>query len=481
MNFLLRPLILCVLVLGFTAGCTTTKEAAVVRATPEDAKVIANETFIFGFPVVLTGITRDVETSAAYTTKSKAPINQLLHKRLFPDDKFTAVVTPNADTLYSTAWLDLSEEPIVLTLPSSNRYYLAPLLSAWTEVIASPGTRTTGNDRQEIVIIGPRWKGTVPANLQQVKSPTNNVWLLGRIQTNGKNDYVHIHNLQDEWELTPLSYYGKGYIPPSNVTVNTMVDRQMAPVDQVTQMSAREFYTHLAEEMKLNPPLAADAAMVVKMRSIGINPGGSFNYEKLSPALQRAMEVGYADGNKRLRAEVAPSMSVENGWMTGSVLGAYGDKYFDRAFVALTGAGANLKEDAVYYRAVSDSSGQRFNGRNKYVLRFSKKQLPPVNGFWSLSMYNSKNFFVKNYMNKFAVGDRDHLSFNADGSLDLYVQAQSPGKGKESNWLPAPTDEEFNLVMRLYWPKQTVLNGGWKIPAVDRTSEPGRLSKNVEF
>lgn len=464
--------------IGVLFGCSTTKTVSTVQATPQEAEQIANDAFIFAYPLVLSGITRDVATGSAYTTKNKAPMNQILHKRTFPDDRFTDTVTPNADTLYSTAWLDLSEQPMVLTLPKSNRYYLAPLLSAWTEVIASPGTRTTGNERQEFVIVGPRWNGVIPSNLQQIKSPTNNVWLIGRIQTNGKKDYLNIHNIQDEWELTPLSFYGKSYIPPSNVPVNALADTRTAPVDQVTKMDAKEFFSFFAEEMKQNPPRAADAVAVAKMRTIGITPGESFSFEKLSPGVQRAVEQGYVGGNKRLRTEVPSGATVDNGWMTGNVIGTYDGKYFDRAYVALTGLGANTREDSVYFRAISDSSGQKLNGKNKYVLKLSKNQIPPVRGFWSLSMYNANRFFAKNSIERFAIGDRDRLVYNADGSLDLYIQEQSPGRAKEANWLPAPV-EDFNLVMRLYWPKQVVLDGTWRLPAVERTSEPGRLSKSL--
>ncbi|MDG0817814.1 DUF1254 domain-containing protein [Bdellovibrio svalbardensis] len=480
MKITLRVLTVNAVLFGALIGCSTTKEVTVSRITPQEAQTFAAEAFIYGYPLVLSGVTRDVETAAAYTTKSKAPINQLLHKRTFPDERFMEVVTPNADTLYSTAWLDVSEGPIVLTLPSSNRYYLAPILSAWTEVIASPGTRSSGNDRREFVITGPKWKGPLPTDMQEIKSPTNNLWLIGRIQTNGKKDYLTVHNIQDNWELTPLRFYGKSYLPPSNVEINPNVDTSTPPVDQVAKMDAKAFFSHMAEEMKHNPPVAADVPMVVKLQAMGLTPGEAFVYENLSPAMQQALDDGYAAGVKRLQTSIPSNASVNNGWMSLRTVGIYGDKYLDRAYVAMTGLGANTREDAVYFRAVTDATGDKFNGKNKYVLRFKKGQIPPVNGFWSLSMYNSKRFFVKNPIDRFAIGDRDRLNFNSDGSLDIYVQSQSPGKAKEANWLPAPA-EDFNLVMRLYWPKQVVLDGTWKAPAVERTSEPGRLSKNVEF
>ncbi|HWU44407.1 MAG TPA: DUF1214 domain-containing protein, partial [Bdellovibrio sp.] len=305
----------------------------------------------------------------------------------------------------------------------------------------------------------------------------NNAWILGRVQTNGKNDYVNVHTIQDGMELTPLSFYGKTYIPPSNVAVNGDVDVTIPPSAQVDKMDARSFYARLAEEMKMNPPTSADAAMVVKMKAIGLSPGESFAYSKLSDEQKRAVDAGFYTGFEKLHSAVPSNAKMENGWINNPTIGTYKTDYDSRAFIALVGLGANIRDDAVYFKARTDAIGARLNGNNKYVLRFAKGQTPPVNGFWSLSLYDEKNFFAKNSLKRYAIGDRDRLTYNSDGSLTLYIQAQSPGKAKESNWLPAPS-ENFSLVMRTYWPKQAILDGTWKIPSVQRTEmPPSRLSK----
>ena len=234
-------------------------------------------------------------------------------------------------------------------------------------------------------------------------------------------------------------------------------------------MDAATFFARLNALMKDNPPAAADADAMKRFAAIGVAPGKPFDPAKLDPAVAKGIERGAHAGREKIVAEAKkPLGNTVNNWSVMiDKMGRYGTDYLFRAVVARIGLGSNLPEDAVYPFTRVDAEGKPLTGANRYVIRFAKGQLPPVGAFWSVTMYNSKQAFVDNPINRYAIGDRDKLKFDADGSLTLYVQHESPGKDKESNWLPAPKDE-FNLVMRLYWPKKEVLDGAWKPPAVER-------------
>jgi hypothetical protein len=431
------------------------------------------DAYIFGYPLVLMDATKQVGTNVPESGENSAPINQFGRKRSFPDDTFTTVVSPNADTLYTFGFLDVAQEPVVLSVPElRNRYYLMQMLDAWTNVFACPGTRTTGSGQGDFAIVGPQWAGKLPAGVQEIKAPTNLVWIIGRTQTNGPADYPAVHVIQDEYRLTPLSVFGKFYTPPDNVPVSSSIDMKTPPVEQVFKMDASTFFGRLNDLMRDNPPFPADAGSLKRFASIGVVPGKSFDLKSLHPAVARGLEASIRDAQAKIIGNAkAPHGKTLNGWEFMSNLGTYGADYLWRAAVALVGLGANLPEDAVYPRATKDSNGQPFSGANRYSVQFAEGQLPPVGAFWSITMYNSNQFFVKNPIGRYAIGDRDKLKFNDDGSLTLYLQNESPGKEKESNWLPAPKDS-FSLFMRLYWPRKEILDGSWLPPAVvNQTAE----------
>jgi hypothetical protein len=440
------------------------------KLTEDESAKIAEDAYGYGYPLVLMDVTKTISTAVPKPEGGKAPLNQFAHLRAFPDATFTAVVSPNADTLFSIAWLDLAKEPIVLSVPAmGKRYYLMQMMDAWTKVFADPGTRTTGNDKGDFAIVGPRWTGELPKGVEEIKSPTNTVWLVGRTLTNGKDDYPAVHAIQNQYKLTPLSAWGKEYTPADNVPVAKGVDLKTPPVEQVAQMDAGTFFARLNTLMKDNPPAAADAETMKRFAAIGVAPGKPFDPAMLDPAVAKGVERGARAAREKIDAEAKkPLGKVVNNWsvLTDRV-GRYETDYLFRSAVARVLLGANLPEDTVYPMTRVDAEGKALTGANRYVIRFAKGKLPPVGAFWSVSMYNSKQAFVDNPINRYAIGDRDRLSFDDDGSLTLYVQHESPGQDKESNWLPAPTDE-FNLFLRLYWPKKEVLDGAWRPPAVER-------------
>jgi hypothetical protein len=345
------------------------------------------------------------------------------------------------------------------------RYFLMPMLSGWTDVFKVPGKRTTGTKAQAYVITGPNWKGTLPEGVKELKAPTNMVWILGRTYCTGTpEDYKACHAVMEKYQLVPLSAHGKTYTPAAG-KVDPAIDMKTSVRDQVHKMDAVAYFTLLAKLMKDNPPAKADAPMVAKMAKIGLTPGKDFDASKLPVAAAKLIpEVA----QKKIMGHFKSAGSDINGWMFTTKAGVYGTDYLQRAFITAIGLGANRPQDAVYPTSEADADSKPYSGANKYVVHFPKGQTPPVDAFWSITMYNGDYFFVDNPLNKYTVSPRNNLKYNADGSLDIYIQNEPPGKDREANWLPAPKDK-FILMLRLYWPKEkdpSIINGTWKPPAV---------------
>ena len=443
--------------------------AATAPLSAKEASAIATDAYIYGYPLVTMEYTRRVMTNVEQPTALKAPMGEFARARTYPDAAFRDVTAPNADTLYTTGWLDLSKEPYVLSLPDAHgRYYLFPMLDAWTTVFQVPGKRTTGTGPQKYAITGPNWSGTLPAGVTQYKSPTDMVWILGRIYCTGTpEDYKAVHEMQDKITLVPLSSYGKPYTPPAG-KVDPTIDMKTAVRKQVNALDPTAYFNLLAQLMKDNPPAPEDAPMMARIAKIGIVPGQPFDPSKLSPSVQQALKTVRKGAGGRAVAFFKTAGKRENGWTFFTRTGIYGTNYLDRAFITAIGLGANRPEDAVYPTSEADANGKPYSGSNKYVMHFDQGKMPPVNGFWSLTMYDAKFFFVANPLNRYTLSARNKLKKNADGSVDLFLQHESPGKDKESNWLPAP-EGKFVLMLRMYWPKETppsLLDGTWTIPAV---------------
>jgi len=445
-----------------------TAKAAATKAMEDEATAVGVEAVVYGLPLVVEDITRRKTSNVAAPTPTamSAPVNQFVNLQEFPNASFKDVVRANVDTLYSNAWLDLTKEPMILSVPDTHgRYYLMPMLDAWTNVFASPGKRTTGTKAGIFAITEPGWSGTLPKGVRELKSPTNYVWIIGRTQTNGPRDYAAVHAIQKQYKLTPLSSFGKPYSPPPGV-VDSNVDMKTPPVEQLAKMDAATFFGRMATLMKVNPPPAADAPVVAKLAKIGIVPGQNFDIGKLDPAVAKGLEKVVPTALDKLQAAAKQAGAPVNGWnQFPNTLGKYGTDYGLRAVIALLGLGANLTADAVYPTAFIDSTGQPLNGANRYTMHFDKGQTPPVNAFWSLTMYDAASFFADNPINRYNLAGWMPLKYNKDGSLDLYIQRESPGKDKQANWLPA-AQGDFSVTNRMYWPKAEVVDGTWRAPGI---------------
>jgi len=434
----------------------------------EEALSIAADAYIYAYPLVIEEVTRQIGTNVKEPDPVKmfAPMNQFSHAKAFPDATFTDVVRANVDTLYSSLFFDVTKEPLVIHVPDSQgRYYLLPMLDMWTDVFAAPGSRTTGTGEQTFAIVGPNWSGKLPNDVELIRSPTGFGWMIGRVQTDGKSDYENVHEFQAGLTATPLSAYGKNYTLPKG-----KVDPSVSPappVEKVFKMASQQFFTLFSKLTIDNPPHPNDYPILARMKRIGLEPGKPFDLSKATPQIQEAIKKAIPMAQEKIKGGMVSSSTVVNNWgMLRYPVGTYGTDYLRRARIAFGGLGANLIEDAVYPTAFMDADGEAFSSDRKYRLHFQKDQIPPVRAFWSLTMYNDKQFLADNPVNRYAIGDRDNLKFNNDGSLTVYIQRESPGKDKESNWLPTPNSGEFTMNLRLYWPKQDVLDGNWKPPAV---------------
>jgi hypothetical protein len=436
-------------------------------ATPsvdEPMKRLATNVYVYAFPLVVMDVTSQVQTA-------KVPANTFQHKRTLPDAATTDLADANPDVLSSQAWLDLAGGPVVLSLPDTHgRYYAVPMLDAWTNVFQSPGKRTSGTTKADFAIVGPKWKGELPQDVQEIKAPTQMVWLLGRIQSNGRSDDAAVAKIQDQFKLTPLSQWhrggGRSAHPPLAAHAN--VDPNSPPTEQVAKMSAQEFFTRFAALLPGNPPAKEDTAVLDQIRQLGVVAGQPFDMSKLDAASARAIEEG---ARSALESIIAASKGgtgdLRNGWTIYWDLGRYGTNFGLRAVIAWLRLGADAPEDELLLSTYLDGGGRPLNGANRYVLHFDKGKAPPTDAFWSLAMYNDKHLLVANPLDRRAIGDRDKLKSNPDGSLDIYLQNQDPGKDKTSNWLPAPK-ENFNVILRVYAPKQEMLDRSWTPPAIQR-------------
>jgi hypothetical protein len=453
-------------------------KAAEASAKETEAREIGIEAYIYAYPLVTMELTRRVLTNSETVQGSHAPMGQFLRLREYPTASFKAVTAPNADTLYTTTWLDVSKEPWIVSIPDmKDRYFLFPMLDGWTDVFQNPGKRTTGTKPQKYAITGPGWSGTLPAGVTEYQSPTAIVWILGRIYCTGTPaDYKAVHALQDQVSAVPLSSYGKPYTPAPGV-VDPSVDMKTPPRDQVHALDAAAYFKLFAELLKTNPPLPADGPMIERLAKIGIVPGQDFDAARLDPAVAKGLAAAPKPAQQKIMAWLKESIPAgdakfENGWLFTTKTGVYGTNYLQRALLTAIGLGANRPEDAIYPTSEGPDASTKYSGERKYVMRFEKGAMPPVQAFWSLTMYDADYFFVDNALNRHTLSQRNAFKSNPDGSVDLYIQHESPGKDRESNWLPAPSGP-FVLMMRLYWPTEkppSVLDGSWQIPQMKEAS-----------
>ena len=463
-------------VVALAAAVSQSPMARAQAITEQEAHDIGVTAYLYFYSPITMDVTRKQLTNVEPGKGLGGPTNSFANVAAYPTAEMKAVVRPNFDTLYSTAWLDLTKEPVIVSVPDTGgRYYLLPMLDMWTDVFASPGWRTTGTTAGNFLVTPPGWRPDLrekfieelklPEGTQRIDAPTPYVWIIGRTKTDGPADYDAVHKIQAGYKITPLTEWGKTP-KPVEVKIDPSIDMKTPPKTQVDTMPAAKYFAYAAELLKLQPPHITDEPIIVQMKRIGIEPGKSFDMGSLDPAVQKALESVPEDAQQLMKWKVATLARVVNGWsMNTDTMGVYGNYYLKRAIITQLGLGANLPEDAIYPINLADDTGKALEGANKYTIHFDKGATPPVNAFWSITLYDSDGFQVANSLNRFAVSSWMPFRVNADGSLDLYFQNESPGADKEANWLPAPKGP-FNLTMRLYAPKSEALTGKWNPPPV---------------
>ncbi|MDC0749305.1 DUF1254 domain-containing protein [Polyangium mundeleinium] len=443
----------------------------------DTAYEIGSEGYTYLYPLVLMDVTRRQMTNTKEIDLAtwRAPANVFMNNPRFPGPADRTVVRPNFDTLYSSAWLDLVREPLVIKVPASGgRYYLLPMLDMWTDVFTCPGPRTTGTAAQQLVIVGPGWKGTInPAlNLQRIDASTPYVWIIGRTQCNGESDYASVHEFQNGLQIIPLSAYEAGRPPPPPVGSDGDDISLEEPLVVVEKMTPETFFAYGADLMRRIPAHFNDYPILARLARAGFVAGQPFDLNAAPAVVQDAFKRAAPDALAQMKAKQVSLTPLTNGWVyPNEMMGTYGTSYLRRAIIALIGLGANLPEDAIYPTAYVDSTSTALDSAMPYTLRFEADKLPPVNAFWSVTLYDEQGYQVPNAIDRFSLGTRNNLAKGPDGSVTLYVQrSMDEADPRRSNWLPAPQQGAFNLTMRLYSPKRAAINADWHPPAVSRAT-----------
>jgi hypothetical protein len=468
------------LALGCISAQSTSARAQATPVSEQEAHAIATEAYLYLYPLVTMDLTRRQMTNApAGKELGFGPPNTFNNIPEYPSATDKVVVRPNFDTLYSSAWLDLTKEPVVVSMPDTKgRYYLLPMLDMWTDVFASPGWRTTGTQAQHFLVAPANWRPDLrerlveefrlPKDTQRIDAPTSHVWIIGRTKTDGPQDYDAVHEIQAGMKVTPLSEWGR--TPrPAEVRTDPGVDMKTPPKLQVDAMPGDQYFTYAAELLKVNRPHLTDEPIIDRMKKIGIEPGRAFDIGRVGPAIRAAIETAPSTAQTLMTWKMATLARVANNWsMNTDTMGVYGNYYLKRAIIAQQGLGANLPQDAIYPLNLGDQAGRPLDGANKYTIHFDKATLPPVEAFWSVTLYDPEGYQVANPLNRFAASSWMPFKYDPDGSLSLYIQNENPGKDKDANWLPAPKGP-FTLTMRLYAPKSEALTGKWNPPPVTKT------------
>jgi len=444
----------------------------------DDAAAIGIEAYAYAYPLVLAELTRRVQTNVGAGAPARppgslpqAPMNQFAHQRTLPDETTLEPLRPNADVLTSTLWFDVSTEPLVIAIPdAAGRYYTLPMFDLWSDVFAAPGPRTSGGGAQIFALTAPGWSGMLPAGVARIVAPTAVGWMSARIQTNGSADYDAVHRFQDGLKAVPLSQWGKDYTPPRG-TFDAARDMQPAAA-QILRLPFAQYFGMFTALTSANPPHPNDHPILQRMARIGLAPGTPFDQESLAPEAWAVLQQTPRSAGQALFDAFKRAGTRLNGWRSlVTPMGAYGTDYRRRQVVAYTNFGADLSDDVYYLTTTGDAEQMPLATPNRYVLHFAATALPPVRAFWSLTAYEEQGRIAPGKRPRITVGSRDALVKNPDGSLDVYVQSGTPGPGKDANWLPVPSDSRFMLVLRLYWPEVSALDGAWIPPTVARAAK----------
>ena len=475
----MRRLAVAVVLLIALAGCAKAEKPEAVSSaspppaaavTPEAARAIAKDAYVYGFPMV-----DDYRVMYSYFVDPDDPEykggwNQIHSTARVYTPADTTIQTPNSDTPYSAVGADLRTEPLVLTVPpiEQDRYYSLQFVDLYTYNVDYVGSRTTGNGGGKYLLAGPNWKGPKPEGIDRViRSDTDLALVLYRTQLLGPSDLEQVKKIQDGYQVAPLSVFLNQPSPPPAPPIDFV-----PPLSRDQERTSPQFFEILNFVLRFAPTLPAEQELRARFATIGIGPDGTFDADELSPEMRTAVEGGMADAWAELDAlkknEIDPG-KIGSAQFFGTAADLKGN-YLYRMAGAAFGIYGNTAAEAIYPGTSLDSAGQALTGADRYTYRFASGQLPPVNAFWSLTMYElPQSLLVANPMNRYLINSpmESGLVKDPDGGITLYLQNESPGLDREANWLPAPKGP-FQVVLRLYWPKPDALNGTWQAPKPEK-------------
>ncbi|MDO9491836.1 DUF1254 domain-containing protein [Acetobacterium sp.] len=462
----ITKLLCLLLVVMLVSGCSASN-----RETKEQSQwETIYDAYVYTFPLVLVNATMEKMTNTVEPTTTQAPVNQLFHSHNLANASAKDVVTLNTDTLYSQAFLDLSETAMVFVMPKADRFCSGEIMDGFTNAVKITGSGSDNSDQTAFLITGPNYSGEIPNNLTQVAMPTNMTWILCRVLSYGEADLANVYAIQNKMQLLPLANYlsGEAYIPAKGSYDES---ENFIPIEHVLQMSPAEFFNTANQLMVANPPVNADQAMIEKISAVGVGPGLKFDEAILGDSGQEDWTEMINSLSTTLFNDSQDFLVQMNNWrFFGEPVAEFGTEYDYRALIALNGLAANPVSVAIYPNTNTDSDGVTFDGTNNYVIHFDKDQLPPTKdtGFWSITAYDSNNFLIDNPINRYSINDRSTVTYNQDGSLDLLLQTQAPADATmANNWLPISADN-FHLYLRIYLPQESVLNGTWQPPTIKK-------------
>ena len=418
---------------------------------------IAEEAYAYFYPLVIMEKTRQPHLAVG------SEMGKLFHQRKRSTHKERTVARPNADTLFSSVWLDLSNGPVVLKTPESlGRYYMYQVLDAWSDTICVVGSRTVGQGPSAVAFVPAGWDGPLPADAFVITAPTRTLWIIGRVYVAGDDDLSAALDFQNNVELIRLQDTNgsgeKEQIPP--VT--------MPPGAQVKALSPEEVFTLGADLIARETPHGTDGSQLLRLSQLGFVPGYPFEFERQSKEVQEALRNAPEKVMPRLKRPKNDPFSMVNGWhINRSQIGVWANSYLLRGAVALIGLAANPVEDALYPSLINDADGNRFDGSLSYKLHFEPSTIPPADAFWSVTAYDGDGFLIENELNRHCIGSSNQLEYNKDGSLDIYLGPTLPSESPLSNWLPTCAGAS-HPALRLYDPRPEAYDGTWEPPAAQR-------------
>lgn len=428
----------------------------------QETYILATNAYLWGSTLVrMEQIARQyTDTSQPQSNTSyRAPLNHFGHARRLPTDQDTDMPTANRDTLYSSAIIDVSKEPIILSTPDiDNRYFVIDMFDMWHNLFKYVGTRTTGKHAQEIMIVPPHWQGTPPKNMTVIEAPTTKVWLWGRTQVFGEKDYPAVHAIQDQYKLTSLSQY---HSQAPLAFISPALPQRVGRVDDPLR-----FYEELGAYLKVNPIPERQQALLGQFNKIGLS-GNGFDRSKLTPSMKIQLEKAIEDGQKIVATQSSNplTLKMKDGWYYAFVLDQFGDDNALRSLISHPYLGGQGAKEAMYPITYTDIDGQLLSGHKHYTMHF--KSEPPVGSFWSVTVYDAKTkMLIANEIQRFNINDQTPIQKNKDGSFDLMLSHKKPTKSKQlTNWLPTAKGD-FYAITRLYIPSQAILDMKWTVPPI---------------